>query len=63
LVEALPRLDGRAQCTVAAGLLTQRDRLERGDWRNWNFARGRARHLLHDQEARLQALRCPTNES
>jgi hypothetical protein len=63
LVEALPRLDARAQCTVAAGLLTQRDRLERGDWRSWNFARARARRLLHDQEARLQALRCPKNES
>jgi uncharacterized protein DUF4153 len=60
LVEALPRLDARAQCTVAVGLLTQRDRLERGDWRNWNFARSRARRLLHDQETRLQALRCPT---
>jgi len=41
------------------GLLTQRDRLERGDWRNWNFARSRARRLLHDQEARLQTLPCP----
>jgi len=60
LVEALPRLDARAQCTVAVGLLTQRDRLERGDWRNWNFARSRARRLLRDQETRLQALRCPT---
>ncbi len=59
LVEALPRLDARAQCTVAVGLLTQRDRLERGDWRNWNFARSRARRLLHDQEARLQTLPCP----
>jgi len=59
LLEALPRLDGRAQCTVTAGLREQVGRLERDDWRNWNFARSRARHLLHDQEGRLQALRCP----
>jgi len=63
LLEALPRLPGRAQCGVAAGLLTQRDRLERGDWRNWNFARSRARRLLRDQEATLRAVRCPKNGS
>ncbi len=60
LLESLPQLAGPAQCGVAAGLLRQRDRLEEGDWRNWNFARSRARRLLHDQETRLQALRCPT---
>jgi hypothetical protein len=63
LLEALPRLDGRAQCTVTAGLREQVGRLERDDWRNWNFARAHARGLLHDQEARLQVLRCPKNES
>ena len=63
LVEALPRLDGRAQCTVAAGLQTQRDRLERDDWRSWNFARTRALRLLRDQEATLRAVPCPKNES
>jgi len=59
LLEALPRLDGRAQCTVAAGLREQLGRLERDDWRNWNFARAHARHLLHDHEARLHRLPCP----
>jgi len=63
LLDALPRLDERAKCHVAAGLLDQRRRLERDDWRSWNFARARARGLLHDQEARLRALRCPKNES
>ena len=63
LLEALPRLDGPAQCTVAAGLRRQLERLESDDWRNWNFARARARDLLHDQETRLQALRCPPHRS
>ena len=59
LLEALPRLDGRAQCTVAAGLREQLGGLERDDWRNWNFARGRARRLLRDQWTRLPADVCP----
>ena len=63
LLDALPRLDERAQCSVAAGLLEQRSRLERDDWRSWNFARARARHLLHDQETRFQAPRCPPHGS
>ncbi len=63
LLEALPRLDGRAQCTVAAGLRQQRDRLERGDWRNWNFARSRVLRLLKDQTARLTVDRCPDSGS
>src|SRR5947208_1000841 len=63
LLEALPRLDGRAQCGVAAGLRQQLERLEGDDWRNWNFARARARRLLRDQEARLHAIDCPTNGS
>src|SRR5436309_756968 len=56
LLDALPRLDGRAQCGVAHGLRQQLDRLEGDDWRNWNFARARARRLLRDQEARLRAI-------
>ena len=56
---ALPRLDRSAQCAVAAGLLKQRDRLEHDDWRNWNFARARARRLLRDQWTRLHADACP----
>ncbi len=63
LLEALPRLDARAQCGVAAGLRQQLERLEGDDWRNWNFARARARRLLRDQEARLHAIDCPTNGS
>ncbi|HYL55036.1 MAG TPA: DUF4173 domain-containing protein, partial [Gemmatimonadales bacterium] len=63
LLEALPRLDGQAQCAVAKGLLEQRDRLESGDWRNWNFARSRALRLLRDQTARLTADRCPDSGS
>jgi hypothetical protein len=63
LLEALPRLDGRQHCTVAAGLREQLGRLERDDWRNWNFARARARRLLRDQSARLQADVCPKARS
>ncbi len=63
LLDALPRLDERAQCSVAAGLLEQRSRLERDDWRNWNFARSRALRLLEDQSAGLLAVRCPKNGS
>ncbi len=59
LLEALPRLEGREQCRVAAGLGNRVRELERDDWRSWNFARARARHLLHDQETRLQKLPCP----
>ena len=63
LLEALPRLDGRQQCTVAAGLREQLGRLERDDWRNWNFARAQARRLLRDQSARLQVDVCPKARS
>jgi hypothetical protein len=63
LLKALPRLEPRALCSVAEGLLDQRRRLERDDWRNWNFARARARRLLRDQEARLQADVCPKAKS
>ena len=63
LLEALPRLDGRQQCTVAAGLREQLGRLERDDWRNWNFARAQARRLLRDQSARLQTDVCPKARS
>src|SRR5207244_4176506 len=43
LLDALPRLDERQQCTVGAGLREQLGRLERDGWRSWNFARARAR--------------------
>jgi hypothetical protein len=63
LLAALPRLDGPTRCAVATGLITQRGRLERDDWRNWNFARARARQLLNAQEGRLRALACPASRS
>jgi len=63
LLDALPRLDERAHCSVAAGLLEQRSRLERDDWRSWNFARSHALRLLNDQSAGLLAVRCPKNGS
>ena len=63
LVEALPRLDRRAQCSVAAGLRRQLSKLEGDDWRTWNFARARARRLLRDQWTRLHAYACPKAKS
>src|SRR5205823_9909277 len=45
LLRAYPRLDATAQCAVAAGLLSQRARLDHADWRSWNFARHTARRL------------------
>ena len=58
LLEALPRLDPAARCSVAAGLLAQHRDLEHDDWRNWNLSRARARRLLRDQWDRLQADAC-----
>jgi Domain of unknown function (DUF4173) len=64
LLAALPRLDARALCSVAAGLSDQRRRLDRDDWRSWNFARARARRLLHDQSERLKRdASCPNRGS
>lgn len=61
LLQALPRLEAEARCAVAAGLLAQRERLERDDWRSWNYARSRARALLRDQAGRLHADLCPAH--
>lgn len=58
LLGAFPRLDAHARCSVAAGLLDQRRRLERDGWRSWNLARARARRLLHDHAAQLLS-ECP----
>ena len=58
LLDALPRLDERAMCSVAAGLLEQRRRLERDDWRSWNFSRARARRLLRGDWKRPHADVC-----
>jgi hypothetical protein len=58
LLEAIPRLDPPSKCSVVAGLLRQREDLERDGWRNWNLARARARRLLRDQGERLQAATC-----
>jgi hypothetical protein len=63
LLDALPRLDERAKCYVAAGLLEQRRRLERYDWRSWNFARARARRLLRGDWKRPHADVCPDVKS
>jgi uncharacterized protein DUF4153 len=63
LLEAFPRLDARARCSVAAGLADQRRRLERDDWRSWNFARARARRLLREQQPGLQGATCPERRS
>src|SRR3989454_5306691 len=63
LLDALPRIDGRARCSVAERLLHRLRELERDDWRNWNVARARARRLLRDQGARLQADACPKAKS
>jgi hypothetical protein len=45
------------------GLGEQLRRLERDDWRSWNFARARARRLLRDQWTRLPADVCPKAKS
>ena len=63
LLEALPRLDGREQCGVAAGLGNRLRELERDDWRSWNFARARARRLLRSEHERLQAGPCQPQPS
>jgi len=63
LLEALPRLDPPARCSVAAGLLAQRRALEQDDWRNWNLSRARARRLLQDHWQRLQADACEAPKS
>ncbi len=58
LLEALPRLDARARCEAAQGLLYRWGELQHDDWRNWNLSRARARRLLRENTARLQALAC-----
>ena len=63
LLDALPHLDDRARCAVAAGLTTQRSRLERDDWRSWNFARSRALRLLRVRPEPVRADHCPARGS
>jgi len=63
LLEAFPRLDTRARCSVGAGLLAQRRRLERDDWRSWNVARARARRLLRGDWRRLLPMPCSETTS
>jgi len=63
LLDALPRLDERQQCTVAAGLREQLGRLERDGWRSWNFARARARRLLREGWKQSSADACPKAKS
>jgi hypothetical protein len=63
LLDALPRLDGRAACAVAQRLFHRRRELEGDDWRSWNFARARARRLLRDEGTRLHNHACPKEKS
>ena len=63
LLRAYPHLDATARCAVAAGLLSQRARLDHDDWRSWNFARHTARRLLQDQAARLHTELCPARHT
>lgn len=63
LLDALPRLDRPARCSVAAGLLAQHRDLEHDDWRNWNLSRARARRLLNEQWQRLQVDTCQPSKS
>ena len=63
LLEALPRLEHEARCSVSAGLLAQRRDLEHDDWRNWNLSRARARRRLNDQLERLQPDTCQPPKS
>jgi uncharacterized protein DUF4153 len=58
LLDAFPRLDARARCSVGAGLLEQRRRLERDGWRSWNLARARARRLLRGDWRDWQLASC-----
>jgi hypothetical protein len=58
LLDALPRLDARARCGAADGLLARWRDLETDDWRNWNLSRAHARRLPRDNAARLAALAC-----
>lgn len=58
LLEALPRLDARARCDAAQGLLYRWGELQHDDWRNWNLSRARARRVLREKAAQLQALAC-----
>ena len=63
LLDALPRLEGRASCAVAQRLFHRRRELEGDDWRSWNFARARARRLLRDEGTRLHNNVCPKGKS
>ena len=58
LLDAFPRLDVAARCSVAAGLLAERRRLERDDWRSWNVSRARARRLLRGEWIRMRPAAC-----
>ena len=63
LLEALPRLERGAACDVAQRLFHRHRELEGDDWRNWNFARARARRLLRDERTGLHSNVCPKGKS
>lgn len=65
LLDALPRLSDRDRCVVALELLrhwgdgAEGDyRAVQGDWRTWNWSRGRARRLVRERAEALRALPC-----
>ena len=59
LLDALPQLDDATRCTVASGLLSRWGAGASGDWRSWNWSRGRARRLVTQRGDALRALTCP----
>jgi hypothetical protein len=58
LLDALPRLEPRAQCKAADGMRARWGSPHGDDWRNWNLSRARARRAVREREAYLAALAC-----
>ncbi|CAN5866408.1 hypothetical protein BH23GEM7_BH23GEM7_13880 [soil metagenome] len=60
LVEALPALAPQERCQVAANLLLRAERWaeQERDWRAWNHGAARARRVVQENEAALQAIAC-----
>jgi hypothetical protein len=65
LLDALPSLSDRDRCVVALELLrhwgdgAEGDyRAVQGDWRTWNWSRGRSRRLVRERAESLRALPC-----
>lgn len=58
LVEALPALPPQPRCVIARGLLERfgPNGTAETDWRSWNRAEARARHIVDAQEEALRAM-------